>query len=52
MRLGLVSFGDFTDTDVPASVTEGGLDTSLLGMSYLDRFANIEISGDTMTLTR
>ena len=52
VRLGLVRLGTFTDTGVPASVTEGGLDTSLLGMSYLDRFANIAISGDVMTLTR
>ena len=52
VRLGLVRLGSFTDTNVPASVTEGGLDTSLLGMSYLDRFANIAISGDMMTLTR
>lgn len=52
VRLGLVRLGSFTDTGVPASVTEGGLDTSLLGMTYLDRFANIAISGDVMTLTR
>lgn len=52
VRLGLVRLGSFTDTGVPASVTEGALDTSLLGMDYLDRFANIVISGDTMTLTR
>ena len=52
VRLGLVKFGTFTDTNVPARVTEGGLGSSLLGMSYLDRFANIAIAGDTMTLTR
>jgi aspartyl protease family protein len=52
VRLGLVRLGDFTDTDVRASVTKGGLDSSLLGMSYLDRFSSIAISGDTMRLTR
>ena len=52
VRLGLVRFGDFTDTGVRASVTSGALDTSLLGMSYLDRFSSIEISGDRMTLRR
>ena len=52
VRLGLVRLGTFTDTGVPASVTEGGLETSLLGMEYLDRFANIAIAGDVMTLTR
>ena len=52
MRLGVVKFGGFTDTGVAASVSDGGLETSLLGMSYLDRFAGIEISGDRMTLRR
>ena len=52
VRLGLVRLGSFTDTDVRASVTKGGLDSSLLGMSYLDRFSSIGISGDTMRLTR
>jgi aspartyl protease family protein len=52
VRLGLVRFGDFTDTSVPASVTAGGLDVSLLGMSYLDRFDTIEIAGDRMRLRR
>ena len=37
---------------VPASVGGGELDVSLLGMSYLDRFASIEIEGDRMTLRR
>jgi len=37
---------------VRADVNSGLLDTSLLGMSYLDRFAAIEISGDRMTLRR
>jgi aspartyl protease family protein len=52
VRLGLVKFGDFTETKVPASVTGGGLDTSLLGMSFLDRFSHVEIDGDRMRLTR
>ena len=52
VRLGVVKFGGFTDTGVGASVSDGGLDTSLLGMSYLDRFSGIEISGDRMTLRR
>lgn len=52
VRLGVVKFGDFTDTGVPAIVTDGALDTSLLGMSYLDRFSGIEIAGDRMTLSR
>jgi aspartyl protease family protein len=52
VRLGEVRFGDVTDTDVRASVTAGGLDGSLLGMAYLDRFARIEIEGDVMRLHR
>ena len=39
VRLAVVEFGDFTDTDVRARVNAGALDTSLLGMSYLDRFS-------------
>lgn len=52
VRLGLVRFGDFTDTNVPASVNGGALDSSLLGMSYLDRFSGIEMTGDRMRLRR
>jgi aspartyl protease family protein len=52
VRLGLVQLGTFTDTNVPASVTDSSMDTSLLGMAYLDRFANIEIAGDRMRLRR
>jgi aspartyl protease family protein len=52
VRLAVVEFGDFTDTDVRATVNAGSLDTSLLGMSYLDRFSAIEISGDRMRLRR
>jgi aspartyl protease family protein len=50
VRLGSVRFGDMLDTGVPAQVNGGELDTSLLGMAYLDRFARIEISGDRMRL--
>lgn len=52
VRLARVRLGGFTDTNVPASVSDGSLDGSLLGMAYLDRFARIEISGDTMRLSR
>lgn len=53
IRLGEVAFGGVVERGVPASVTEGGgLDASLLGMSYLDRFARIEIEGDRMRLSR
>jgi len=52
VRLGRVEFAGFSDSSVPASVGGGALDVSLLGMSYLDRFATIEITGDRMTLRR
>lgn len=47
-----VRLGDFRDTAVPASVNGGELDVSLLGMSYLERFARIEIAGDRLILSR
>lgn len=50
VRLGVVKLGDLTETGVRASVSAGGLDTSLLGMAGLDRFAKVEISGDVMRL--
>ncbi len=52
VRLDSVGFGGVTETGVTASVSSGALDTSLLGMSYLDRFDRIEISGDRMLLAR
>ena len=52
VRLGRVEFGGYSTRGVPASVGGGALDVSLLGMSYLDRFAAIEIAGDRMTLRR
>jgi len=47
-----VTLGGITDRDVRASVTEGRLDMSLLGMSYLRRFDRIEIADDRLILTR
>lgn len=51
VRLGQVVLGDKVATNLPASVTSGALDFSLLGMAYLDRFDRIEIVGDRMLLT-
>lgn len=39
------------DTQVPAVVNAGDLDTSLLGMRYLSRYS-ITLAGDTLTLSR
>jgi aspartyl protease family protein len=52
VRLGLVEFGGATETGVSATVGSGALDTSLLGMAYLDRFSRLEITGDQMILHR
>lgn len=52
VRLDEVRLGDFVDRGVTAWVNEGALDTSLLGMAYLDRFARIEIARDRLILTR
>lgn len=51
VTLPVVAFGPFRDTDVDAFVSEGEMDGSLLGMSYLGRF-RIEIADRQMLLTR
>jgi aspartyl protease family protein len=52
VRLDRVQLGPFEDSRVTAWVNDGELDTSLLGMGYLQRFAKIEISGNRMILHR
>ena len=47
-----VRLGDMVDRDVPASVTEGELFSSLLGMRYLERFERISIEGGRLVLER
>jgi len=46
-----VRLGPFTDASLAASVNEGAMDGSLLGMAYLGQF-HITISGDQMVLSR
>lgn len=46
-----VSFGPFDDASLSASVNQGPMDISLLGMDYLGRF-QITIAGDQMILKR
>lgn len=50
----VLSTGDLNirDSDVAASVNEGELHVSLLGMTYLRRFARISIEGDRLILER
>lgn len=52
VRLDSLVFGGLVDRNLRAQVNAGELDASLLGMSYLDRFASIEIAGDRMLLRR
>lgn len=52
VRLEDVSVGGIDEGTLRASVNEGELDTSLLGMAYLDRFSRIEIRGDRLLLER
>jgi aspartyl protease family protein len=47
-----VRLGGIVDRDVPAWVTTGEMEGSLLGMSYLNRFGSLQISDDTLLLTR
>ena len=52
VRLDKIAVGAFQDRNVRAVVNGGELETSLLGMSYLNLFSTIEITQDRMTLTR
>jgi len=52
VRLNNVSLGEITDLSIGASVNQGEMDKSLLGMSYLQRFSKIEIGGGKMILRR
>ena len=51
VMLGLVELAGFRDESVRAVVNRGDLETSLLGMSYLENF-HLTLSGDLMTLSR
>lgn len=52
VRLEVVKLGKITDYGLSASVNDGDLFGSLLGLSYLNRFSEVRISGDEMFLTR
>jgi len=52
ITLDSINLGRFSDQNIRATVNGGELDTSLLGMRYLERFRKIEISGSKLTLTR
>lgn len=51
VRLRSVTLGPFALHDVRAVVNQGQMDGSLLGMSWITRFARVEIARDRLTLT-
>lgn len=51
LRLPEVTLGPWTDRQVPAWVSAGRMDMSLLGMDYLRNY-HVVISGDRMALSR
>jgi aspartyl protease family protein len=52
VRLQTVALGGLVDSAVPASVSGGELDQSLLGMRYLERFSSIRFEGNMLYLRR
>ena len=52
IRLDSIALGAIVDEHIPAWVNEGDLDTSLLGMAYLQRWDRIEITNGELILTR
>lgn len=52
VRLDTVAIGPVQDRNVRASVNDGEMDTSLLGMTYLHRFSSIQIANGEMILSR
>ena len=52
VRLKRVALGPFVDRDVPATVAGGGLNKSLLGMSYLELYTSFRSEDDRFYLVR
>lgn len=52
VTLDRVAVGEIVDEGVPAQVNGGAMPGSLLGMSYLRRFARVSFEGDRMILER
>lgn len=52
VQLDTVSLGPVNDHNLRAWVSEGDMPQSLLGMAYLQRWSNIQISGGALVLTR
>ena len=50
VTLDKVSVGGITERSVPALISQGGLRTNLLGMSFLNRLQSWEVRGDKLVL--
>jgi aspartyl protease family protein len=50
VKLNRMQIGDFILDDFPASVNQGDLDNSLLGMSALRKLGGVSINGDEMVI--
>ncbi len=50
VTLDSVAIGPIDVRDVAASVAEGDMGVSLLGMSFLNRLAGYQVTGDRLTL--
>ena len=52
VMLDSLTIGEIAEYDVPAVVLRSDLDLSLMGMSYLSRFARVSIEGNRLILER
>ncbi|MFT3688211.1 retropepsin-like aspartic protease family protein [Paenirhodobacter sp.] len=52
VRLATIDIGPIHDSDIRAVVNDGEMDGSLMGMTYLTRFARVEFNGNRMILER
>lgn len=52
IRLRSIDIGPIRDRDIRAVVTDGPMEGSLMGMTYLTRFARVEFNGNRMILER
>lgn len=52
VKVNQLALGTITDRNLAVWVNEGEMDTSLLGMAYLQRFARLEIADGTLVLER
>ena len=52
VMLDSLTIGEIAERDVPAVVLRSDLDLSLMGMSYLSRFARVSIEGNRLILER